>query len=377
MPPTYDAGKTIEISLRRFDAPKAGHYLTVIQGAAVRRAVPIAAEPLVLGRDPSRPFFLPDADVSRSHCSLRLDGDAVLVKDLGSTNGTFVDGARVTAERVLPVSSLLQVGRHALKHELLRPDEVAHLEQLANELERARNYVKALIPAPVPSGPLRIDWCYVPSSILGGDALGYHAIAGGRLAVYVLDVCGHGVASAMHSASVLNALRSQTLPNADFGEPAQVLERLNGAFRMEDHDGMYFSVFYGVLDPASRRVTFATAGHPPALVVGADGAIRHRLTTKNPPVGIFEGQTFRQSEAPFEAGDRLYAFSDGVYEIVDRDGRDRGLEDFERELLATSRQGPADPRRFYETACATAGTDVPQDDFTLLVAEHGSAPARS
>ena len=273
MSSSYDAGKTIEISLRRMDAPKAAHYLTVIQGVSVRRAVPIEAQPLILGRDPTRPFFLPDADVSRTHCALRLAGDAVLVQDLGSTNGTFVDGERVTAERALPVGALLQIGRHALKHELLRPDEVAQLEQLANELERARGYVQALIPAPVASGPLRIDWCYVPSSILGGDALGYHELPGGRCAVYVIDVCGHGVASAMHSASVLNALRSQTLPNADFGEPAQVLERLNEAFRMEEHDGMYCTVFYGVVDPAAGKVRYATAGHPPAIVLGADGRI--------------------------------------------------------------------------------------------------------
>ena len=52
-----------------------------------------------------------------------------------------------------------------------------------------------------------------------GDLLGYHWLDRTRLALYVLDVCGHGVGPAMHSASVLNVLRNQTLPRADFGAP--------------------------------------------------------------------------------------------------------------------------------------------------------------
>jgi serine phosphatase RsbU (regulator of sigma subunit) len=370
-PSPYEAPKTIEFNLRHYEAQKAAHYLTLVHGVAIRRAIPITAAPLVLGRDPSLSFHLPDADVSRSHCSLRVAGDSVLVSDLGSTNGTFVDGVRMTKERTLPVSSLLQVGRHAFKHELLRPDEVQRLEQLATELERARAYVQALIPSPLERGPLRTAWCFVPSSVLGGDALGYHELPGGRLAIYVLDTCGHGVASAMHSASVLNALRGQTLPDADFADPARVLGRLNEAFQMADHGGMYFSIFYGVIDAASRRMRYASAGHPPAIVLGEDGTIRGRLALRNPPIGTVERRVFAEAEAAFEPGDRLYAYSDGVYEIQDRNGRDLSLEDFERDVVASRTDGSGgDPARFYEAACATAGTDLLPDDFTILLVDH-------
>jgi sigma-B regulation protein RsbU (phosphoserine phosphatase) len=347
--------------------------LTVVQGGSIQRAVPVTSEPLVVGRDPSRAFHLPDADVSRSHCSVRLVADTVLVRDLSSTNGTFIDGVRVVGERPWPVSAHLQVGRNALKHELLLPEEVARREQLASELERARRYVEALIPAPLVRGPLRIEWCFVPSSVLGGDALGYHELGGGRIAIYVLDVCGHGVASAMHSASVLNAVRSQTLPSTDFADPSCVLKRLNDAFQMENQGGMYFSFFYGIVDPAERRIRYSSAGHPPAIVIGARGEVRDRLSVRNPPVGTSAGRRFRSAECAFEPGDRLYLFSDGAYEICDRDGRDRTIEEFEQELVASRRSDVAgEPRRLYEAACAASETELLEDDFTMLVVDHAA-----
>ena len=185
MPTPSDAGKTIEFSARRAEPANAAHYLTIVEDVTIRRALPIGSEPLILGRDPSRAFHLPDADVSRSHCVVRPVGDTVLVRDLGSTNGTFVDGVRVTEERPLPISAKLQLGRHALKHELLQPEEAERHEQFAAELERARRYVEALIPPPIAHGPIRTEWCFVPSSVLGGDALGYHGLAGDCLAIYV------------------------------------------------------------------------------------------------------------------------------------------------------------------------------------------------
>ena len=77
MPKPGDAAKTIEFSIRHAEAQRAAHYLTLVHGVAVRRPVPITSSPLVLGRDPVLSFHLPDADVSRTHCSLRIQGDEV------------------------------------------------------------------------------------------------------------------------------------------------------------------------------------------------------------------------------------------------------------------------------------------------------------
>lgn len=366
--PHDTVAETVQFSMRELAPPNTSHYVTVVQNATIQRAVPITAEPLILGRDPSREFFLSDSDVSRSHCELLLAGGRVLVRDLGSTNGTFVDGVRVVGTRELPVSSQLHVGRHRLRHELLTDEDVARHERLAADLARARSYVEALIPPPIERGRLRTEWCFVPSSILGGDALGYHELGAGRWSAYVIDVCGHGVASAMHSASVLNTLRGHALPNVDFAEPADVLARLNDIFQMDEHDGMYFSIFYGVIDPAAGRLVYSSAGHPPAIVIGA-GA--RRLFTKNPSIGAMGSRSFAQSEAAFEPGERLYIFSDGAYEFERREGGEKSFEDFAAELVrAKADRSAGEPRRVHDAACAEARADSLEDDFTMLVVEH-------
>ena len=95
-------------------------------------------------------------------------------------------------------------------------------------------------------GPVRVDWRFVPSTQLGGDSFGYHWIDGDHFAVYLLDVSGHGVGASLLSVSALNVLRSQSLHNTDFRDPAQVLERLNATFKMEQQDNRYFTIWYGV-----------------------------------------------------------------------------------------------------------------------------------
>jgi serine phosphatase RsbU (regulator of sigma subunit) len=366
-----DLGRTATSIVKRSASGPPAHYLTVVEGMTIQRAVPITVEALVLGRDPSRAFHLPDADVSRAHCELRLAGERVLVRDLGSTNGTLLDGSELVGERELPVSSTLQIGAHTLRHELLSAEDVEKHEQFAKEMARARRYVEGLLPPPLSRADLRIDWCFVPSYGLGGDALGYHELQGGSLALYLLDVCGHGIGSAMHSASVLNALRRRTLPDTDFRQPEQVLRGLNEAFPMENHSGMYFTMFYAVLDPVSGRLRYSSAGHPPALLRASAGSIRSQLALKNPPIGITAGRAFGQAETQLDPGERLYLFSDGVFEI-----RELSFEDFERQVVADD--GPraaAEPRRFYDAACAAAGTHVLEDDFSLMIVERD--PARN
>ena len=364
-PPATDAFMhTVQISGRQEDVPAGGHYLTVFQGVAVERSVEITSEPLVIGRGTDQDFHVPDPKVSRAHCEVRLVGGRVLVRDLGSTNGTYVDGARVSGARELPASSLLQVGSHALRHEILTAEEVLRHEQLAGDLDRARRYVEALIPARIESGPLRTDWVFVPSALLGGDALGYHELGGERFALYVIDVCGHGVGAAMHSASVLNVLRNRTLPDTDFADPSAVLAGLNAAFQMEEHNGMFVTAWYGVLDTASGALRYSAAGHPPALVLDQQGHVRERLGVKNPPIGVLARRSFAQAEATLAASESLVVYTDGAYEIP-REGREGTLQDLEQELERIGAEGPR-CQRVYDASLAAGDVLHLEDDFTLL-----------
>ena len=146
-------------------------------------------------------------------------------------------------------------------------------KQLADEVAQAAKYVCSLLPEPIGSGPVRVDWRFVPSTQLGGDSFGYHWLDDDHFAVYLLDVSGHGVGASLLSVSALNVLRSQSLPNTDFHNPAQVLDRLSETFVMEQHDNRYFTIWYGVFSKKTRELTYAGGGHPPALLLGASDSV--------------------------------------------------------------------------------------------------------
>ena len=136
---------------------------------------------------------------------------------------------------------------------------------LAEELAQAARYVESLLPAPL-SGEVRVAWHFVPSTHLGGDMFGYHWLDSDHLAVYLLDVSGHGVGSSLLAVSVNNLLASQSLPNTDCREPDKVLSRLNDIFPMEKQNGKYFTIWYGVFNRVRRTLTCSNGGHPAALL---------------------------------------------------------------------------------------------------------------
>ena len=123
---------------------------------------------------------------------------------------------------------------------------------LSDELAEAAAYVRSLLPAPITSGPVQVDWRFQPSAQLGGDAFGYHWIDDRRLAFHVLDVCGHGIGAALLSVSVMNVLKNRSMPNVDFADPGAVLSALNRTFPMEDQNNMFFTIWYGVLARDTR-----------------------------------------------------------------------------------------------------------------------------
>jgi hypothetical protein len=112
---------------------------------------------------------------------------------------------------------------------------VASESRLSAEMRQAAEYVRAILPPPLTVGPVRTDWNYVPSSELGGDAFGYQLVDATTMTGFLLDVCGHGLASCLHAVNVANVLRRRAMPGVDFRDPGQVAAGLNTMFPMEDH----------------------------------------------------------------------------------------------------------------------------------------------
>src|SRR3954469_19814351 len=137
--------------------------------------------------------------------------------------------------------------------------------RMAKDVAEAAKYVQSLLPEKLRKGAILADWRFIPSADLGGDTFGYDWLDDEHFAFYLLDVSGHGVGAALLSVSALNALRSQSLPQTDFRNPGQVLTALNKAFPMEQQNGLFFTIWYGIYHRPSRRLDYPGGGPPPAL----------------------------------------------------------------------------------------------------------------
>ncbi len=203
--------------------------------------------------------------------------------------------------------------------------------QLAEEIAQAAQYVQSLLPPPIKEGPVRIDWRFVPSTQLGGDAFGYHWLDNTHLAIYLLDVSGHGVGSSLLAVSVLNVLSHRSLPQTDFYDPATVMHALSLVFEMKRHGGKYFTIWYGVYDVSTRQLTFSGGGHPPALLLqGANAAEAkfQELQPDGPIIGLGAMLPFANLTVEVGPFARLLIYSDGAVEIAKADGEMATYDEF-------------------------------------------------
>ena len=204
-------------------------------------------------------------------------------------------------------------------------------QKLENELSEAAEYLRSLLPLPL-TGSVAIDARFIPSQQLGGDCFDYYWLDPDYLAIYLLDVSGHGLGAALPSVSILNLLRSQSLPDVNFYQPDAVLRALNEVFQMGDQNNRYFTIWYGVYNQTKRQLVYASAGHPPAVLIPGtftQSSIECKLL-KSPdiPIGIFPDTKFGSHRCEIEKGSTLYIFSDGAYEISCPDDHIWGLEAF-------------------------------------------------
>jgi sigma-B regulation protein RsbU (phosphoserine phosphatase) len=242
---------------------------------------------------------------------------------------------------------------------------LASRQALAAELAQAADYVVSLIPEPLPGGAITTAWRFFPSAQLGGDSFGYHWLDENTFAMYLLDVCGHGVGSALLSVSAFNAIRSQTLPNTDFRIPENVLAALNGAFQMELHNNLYFTIWYGVYNCRNRELRYASGGHPPAFLISGDGNLV-RLMTHNFFIGGFPDTVYQGSSETVPPGALLYIFSDGVYEVDPPEGKMWTLEELGTYLFQNRPEKGEDIDALYRKMQAYHGRDILEDDFSML-----------
>lgn len=341
------------------------HALLVRQDGMPPRRIPLGEVPVRIGRGPANELVLASPEVSRQHCWIGLAGGMAVLTDLDSTNGVHVDGERVQGAAALQPGARIAVGPFSLLYQRGSAEDLAEAEAAEREQARAVGYIQALLPAPLREGAVRAEWRFVPSAELGGDAFGYRWLDADRLSLFLLDVSGHGVGSALLAASAANMLRTPGL-GVDLGDPVAVLRALNAAFQMEEHNGLFFSIWYGVYDRSSRALRYASAGHHPAYLAHA-GALAP-LATRAPPIGMSEVARFAEAAVLVRQGASLHLFSDGAFEIIRADGTAGRIEDL-LELLRQPPQGMPEPDRVFEGLRELTGRRPFEDDVSLITFE--------
>ncbi len=252
--------------------------------------------------------------------------------------------------------------------EVLNQNLQTQKQILEAELAEAADYVRSLLPSPL-VGTVTAEALFVPSAQLGGDCFDHYWLDDENLVIYLLDVSGHGVGSALLSVSVLNVLRSQSLPNTNFCQPSEVLKALNNAFQMSNHGDKYFTIWYGVYNRRKRQLVYASAGHPQAVLLSNTSMTNiqmKQLGSLDMPIGFMPDIQFDDDVFKIEENSTLYIFSDGAYEINQPDNTIWGIDAFIDLLVSNSKASNCNLNQVLAhimTLNAKANLD---DDLSLL-----------
>lgn len=244
---------------------------------------------------------------------------------------------------------------------------------LEAELAEAADYVKSLLPAPL-KGVVPTESVFIPSIQLGGDCFDYYWLDDEQLVIYLLDVSGHGVGSALLSVSVLNVLRSQSLPKTNFSQPSEVFKTLNRHFQMSNHGDKYFTIWYGVYHQKKRQLIYANAGHPPGVVLSGISTAHvkvQQLDSLNLPIGFFPDVDFDDKVLEIEEDSLLYLFRDGAYEIQHPDGNLWELDAFINVLSQYSQTNTYHLQQVLSHIQGVGGKKTFDDDLSVLKVRFG------
>ncbi|MGY1637459.1 SpoIIE family protein phosphatase [Geodermatophilus sp. SYSU D00742] len=195
---------------------------------------------------------------------------------------------------------------------VLESDPADRADRPGSEADVVELAQHSLLPPTLPLLPdLRLSGSYHRASsarAAGGDWYDAVPLGRGRVALVIGDAVGHGVPAAGAMSRLRGAMRSVALRDPS---PAAVVAALDAfAAQMEDVEGA--SVFYGVLEAATGRLTYAAAGHPPPLVVHPDGTTTFLPLTPRPPLGSLPGAPTDVATAEVEPGATLVLYSDGA-----------------------------------------------------------------
>lgn len=207
-------------------------------------------------------------------------------------------------------------------------------QMMEEDLKMANEIQLAMLPQTFPVFPptaepaaslLRFHKHYTPTGAVGGDFFSIFPVSDRVAGLFICDVMGHGVRSALVTA-MIRALVEELRPLAH--DPASLLQRINGDLRAilkQTGSPLFTTAFYAVADLDRMTLLYANAGHPKPFILNRHDGTGERLRStdnkRRPALGLFPDANYQTFERPLKAGDMLLAFTDGVFEIEGPDER--------------------------------------------------------
>ena len=280
----------------------------------------------------------------------------------------------------------LRVGERILALEQRLAEQNQELLDSRNRLQHAYGQIQADLAAAarvqlqmLPTSdlavfPFRAAWLFLPAAQVSGDGFNFFELTPELIGFYQLDVSGHGISSALLSASLSRALTpgggGGVGSRPDFLAPDRLLTNLNRQMSDPDKETENFAtVAYGTLNRRTGEGAIALAGHPLPILLRADGAIEH-LSPDGLPVGMFPEAAYRAQRFRLAPGDRLILYSDGVTECRNPTGALFGDEQFEAVAAAAgSLSSKALTTLLAERLGEWQGQSHFEDDISVLVLE--------
>lgn len=292
--------------------------------------------------------------VNPLHGGVFTDDDLAFLEALAGSVSIALENARFYRQLRAQVEAL----ERAVK-------EHNELLALRRELQIARDIQRSILPREFPaSGDFELFAAMKPANEVGGDFYDFFPAGEGRLGVVIGDVSGKGVPAALFMAVTRTLLRSTVASEAS---PAACLAQVNRLLCRENEQGMFVTLFYGVLDAGSGEFAYANAGHNPPWLLRASGGVEPLPPTGDPMLGAFDDTAYREASCTLRPGDALFLYTDGVTEgmnVVDEQFSDERLE---RELAEVAHAGCAEIVAHVVAKVEDHGIGRdPSDDITAL-----------
>jgi len=231
-------------------------------------------------------------------------------------------------------------------------DQVAALEKaveehnellaLRRELQIAREIQQSIIPRVFPAWPGRSDFeifaSMLPANEVGGDFYDFFLLDDDHLAVAIGDVSGKGVPAALFMAVTRTLLRSAAMARLS---AAGCLKQVNRLLCLENEQGMFVTLFYGILDTRSGEFAYANAGHNPPWVLRCSHALESLPATGDLVLGGLEDASYQEHRVQLAPGDGILLYTDGVTESFDTANRVYSDERLAKLLRTTRDPSPA------------------------------------